>query len=269
MGSIFKSGIAYVNGGGGKTLKWDEYQALPEAIKMNGDTYYISDIDSYSTDSFAPVIYSESEREIGVWTDGKPLYEKSFTFLNKTSPMSNWADLIEVSYIDHLVSRRGHFILASNGDQLPIGGVYCQIDLRNGYLKYITASTGNTTVNIYLTIQYTKTADIPGSGSWTPQGVPAIHYSFDEHVVGTWVDGSTIYERTDIYSGETVINSGDWRNTPSSGMGIAKIIDVVCYQNNNTVFCFQAAKINNNIVQILAPVTIGITGITIRYTKSS
>ena len=48
----------------------------------------------------------------------------------------------------------------------------------------------------HITIQYTKTTDQPGSGTWTPQGVPAVHYSTDEQVVGTWTDGSTIYEKT-------------------------------------------------------------------------
>ena len=50
----------------------------------------------------------------------------------------------------------------------------------------------------YITLQYTKTTDTAGSGTWTPQGVPAIHYSTDEQVVGTWVDGSTLYEITGI-----------------------------------------------------------------------
>ena len=200
MGSIFKSGIAYVNGGGnGKTLKWDEYQALPEAIKMNGDTYYISDIDSYSTDSFAPVIYSEAEREIGVWTDGKPLYERTFTFLNKSVPVSSWTTLTTLTGIDRIVTRRGcwqsHY--NNNNNWLPVGGRYVQINfLATGELQFVATETGNTTIDLYITIQYTKTADVPGSGSWTPQGVPAHHYSTEEQIVGTWVDGSTMYEKT-------------------------------------------------------------------------
>ena len=46
-----------------------------------------------------------------------------------------------------------------------------------------------------LTIWYTKDSDTAGSGSWTPSGVPAVHYSTDEQVVGTWIDGRTIYQK--------------------------------------------------------------------------
>ena len=59
-----------------------------------------------------------------------------------------------------------------------------------------------------VTIRYTKTTDQAGSGQWTPQGVPAVHYSEDEHIIGTWIDGSTLYEKTVHFSvtSNTVFN---------------------------------------------------------------
>ena len=85
MGIFKLNGIDYMGGGGGggnaneEVLTWAEYCALTPEEKANGTTYYITDINGEGKDGFQPVIYSTEEREIGVWTDGKPLYQKSFT----------------------------------------------------------------------------------------------------------------------------------------------------------------------------------------------
>ena len=52
-----------------------EFDTLSDAEKVG--FINITDITSGSDDRFQPVIYSEEEREIGVYTDGKPLYEKT------------------------------------------------------------------------------------------------------------------------------------------------------------------------------------------------
>ena len=54
-------------------LTQSEYDALPDSKLTDGILYCIVE-----GEKFAPVIYSLEEREIGVWTDGKPLYQKSF-----------------------------------------------------------------------------------------------------------------------------------------------------------------------------------------------
>ena len=66
----------------------------------------------------------------------------------------------------------------------------------NGTIQISTPRNNKAAYIKYLTMQYTKTTDTAGSGKWTPQGVPAIHYSTDEQVIGTWIDGSTLYEKT-------------------------------------------------------------------------
>lgn len=146
---------------------------------------------------YLPTIYSEEEREVGVWTDGKPLYQK--TSLVSISTGTNTLDTI------------------TNGENIRIVeafAIYNDIQLLN--LNYFNSSndscviyTNQNTVycvagssfaysytKVLFTIQYTKTTDTAGSGSWTPSGTPAVHYSLTEQVVGTWVDGSTLYERT-------------------------------------------------------------------------
>ena len=83
MGKILRNNIEY-----GGTESWvgtqAEYDALP--IKYPNITYYITDTNG-NEDQFQPVIYSLEEREIGVWTDGKPLYQKTYIY-TPSAPLS-------------------------------------------------------------------------------------------------------------------------------------------------------------------------------------
>ena len=172
-----------------------QYDALSDAEKKNGKMYFITDANGDGS-QFQPIIYSEEEREIGVWTDGKPLYEK--TFNNITYGSQTTIDVSSLS-IDTVVAFGGTNKETSNNNQSTFGYYNSSSD-RTQY--YYNAS--NDTISIAptasghgsVTIRYTKTTDQAGSGTWTPQGVPTVHYSTDEQVVGTWIDGSTIYEKT-------------------------------------------------------------------------
>ena len=70
-------------------------------------------------------------------------------------------------------------------------------------------------------IWYTKDSDTPGSGEWTPSGVPTHHYSTDEQVVGTWIDGSTVYEKTF----DVVLNANSF-TIDTSALNIGKVVNV-------------------------------------------
>lgn len=192
------------NGGGGSadhiTLTQAEYDALVEAGTVDPDAFYFITDTNGQGDVFQPVIYSLEEREIGVWTDGKPLYEK--TFNNITYGSRTTIDVSSLN-IDTLVAFGGTNKEVLNDNQSTFGYYNSSSD-RTQY--YYNAS--NNTIIIApttsghgsVTIRYTKTTDQAGSGTWTPQGVPAVHYSADEHVVGTWIDGSPIYEVTKSFS---------------------------------------------------------------------
>ncbi len=155
-----------------------------------------------SGDYYASVIYSTEEREIGVWTDGKPLYENTLELssIPSTSPIS-----IDVSAlnIDVMASAIGEVYAISNGVivetmVLPAyisQSYYGAIRFLNDNVQILHTGLGDYSSG-KITIQYTKTTDVAGSGSWTPQGVPAVHYSTDEHIIGTWIDGKTLYEKT-------------------------------------------------------------------------
>jgi len=156
----------------------------------------VTDATSTPDNEFQPVIYSETEREIGVWIDGKPLYQKTFLVNNITISTSDWQNIEQISDIDTLVSTDGAVTIQYNGQQTGIGQYLCVSVTSSGYVRFYCSTWNGDTADVEVTIRYTKTTDTAGSGTWTPQGVPAVHYSTTEHVIGTWIDGSTVYERT-------------------------------------------------------------------------
>ena len=191
-----------VGGGGGnaneKELTYAEYQALSESQKNDGTTYYITDINGDGS-QFQPVIYSTEEREVGVWKDGKPLYEKTLYYEGNinTNTTTEIADLSSLSPdtilpIKTTIDESGWAVL-----DLPCEGFRLQISYTNKKVSLINSSNLSfQPARINFVVRYTKSTDTAGSGTWTPQGVPAIHYSTDEHVVGTWIDGKDIWEKT-------------------------------------------------------------------------
>ena len=144
-----------------------------------------------------PVIYSTEEREIGVWADGKPLYQKSFIKSNITLRSNAWFSTGETI-------PNGIAVDAEITNYEVDGASYnvaCNIETNGGVYLLQTRTIDIGVTNAVITVRYTKTTDTPGSGTWTPQGVPAVHYSTEERIVGTWVDGSTVYEKTIYYAG--------------------------------------------------------------------
>lgn len=207
MGIFKLNGIDYMGGGGGgnaneRVLTWAEYCALTEEEKTNGTTYYINDINGEGKDQFQPVIYSEEEREIGVWTDGRPLYQKTWNFnaisgstaslslgianINEINICPDGSNINKDIPLPYVHSNTQNII----GCFFVIGTEDTTLELRIG--QYMVGYVNS----VCLTARYTKTTDTPGSGTWTPQGVPTVHYSTDEHVIGTWIDGSTLYEKS-------------------------------------------------------------------------
>ena len=170
-------------------------------------------------DDFTPVgtpigiadIYSTEEREIGVWTDGKPLYQKTISF--GTLPNNT------TKSVEHSVSNIGTKFIANafskNSNNLTIPIPYAtapttdqaQIYIDNTYINIKTPSNMAGYTDTYITINYTKTTDTPGSGKYVPSGAPAVHYSTDEQLIGTWIDGKPLYQKT-INTGAMLSSSG-------------------------------------------------------------
>ena len=73
-----------------KEVTQAEYNAMPDSKLTDGVLYCIKDAPS-GPDGFPPLIYDTVEREVGVWTDGKPIYQKTIILTeNDFTKSNNW-----------------------------------------------------------------------------------------------------------------------------------------------------------------------------------
>lgn len=221
-----------------KEVTQAEYNALPASKMEDGVMYCITD--AHGADGYPPLIYSTEEREVGVWTDGKPLYQKTihinalpstpYTFQSYPHGVSNIDQICNyegvVRWADGNVSTFDRIAFFNNAVD-PGSCIICEVDKTD--IKII-AGADRHGLNADITVRYTKTTDTPGSGTWTTQGGFAQHYSTDEHVIGTWIDGKPFYEKT--------INFGTLPDNAQKSVShdisnLKKIISVDCVASNS------------------------------------
>ena len=251
-------------------------------------TYTVYGIQTGTTHSkFQPVIYSTEEREIGVWTDGKPLYQKTYTATITSG--TQWIDT-GLDAGDSIVESKG-VLLQNNGDILTLASGDSGVNAGINSMSVGVVTSGKWAVlfrtnnndargNLTLTLLYTKGTDTAGSGSWTPQGVPTHHYSTDEQVVGTYL-GETLYEKT-FYN--LNLTRGSWTTIAHSISNIAKIISfdgIILRTNDDIPFplnyfestnAFITTQVNKTNIECKVNISSGdyvLNNITIQYTKSS
>jgi hypothetical protein len=232
-------------------------------------------------------IYSFEERRIGVWVDGKPLYQKTMRFTSGWS-LGNWATLANLSSlnIERLVKTDGIFTRSSggttiqssfNGSIFPesTNSVQYKVSVRynnNGNLECLVLTYDDITY-IDVTLQYTKTTDVAGSGEYVPSGDKAVHYSANEEVIGTWIDGSTLYRK--VFSGLSlsVSANGTWVDTGINISNIDIITSCLCrgdvfvwniingFKNEGKLYLTTGLVAGSNIF--------GVNTIILEYTKTS
>ena len=185
-----------------KELTQAQYDALPASKLTDNILYCIKDVGIDEGDKFAPIIYSLDEREVGTWIDGKPLYQK--TIVHDTAlPFQQW-ERIDIGVNNAvIVNYDGKYHLGNyafpfsdlNYHRGADASEYCCCCGYDAHTIQVFQSISGYTVTCIITVWYTKNDEVPGSGSWTTSGVPAVHYSTNEQVIGTWIDGKTIYQK--------------------------------------------------------------------------
>lgn len=278
----------WVNGAGGggnaneRVLTKAEYEALTDAEKLNGTTYYINDAVPEGKE-IQPVIYSFEEREVGVWTDGKPLYERTFYKRNTTQTFNDFIDFATIDDFAECISiewtaRRsagGGLQYTGNGAAITEANLTYGILFRitsTGVLQYNIRNYGTDINDMWATVRYTKTTDTAGSGIWTTTGEYAHHYSTTEHAVGTWIDGSTIYQRTFEFSTVLSIEPSVFATTSISNSGMEKIINVEAISATGTRWQVGGACDTGSYVNLFnyrSNSTISIKYVTLQYTKTT
>ena len=228
-----------------------------------------------------PVIYSTEERCIGVWTDGKPLYEKTIEFgalpNNTTKNVAH-----NIANVDTIWVYGGFVYSTADTTDYEKWGINRPALNAIKYQWEATANRTNVKIvdgedfsgfSAVVTVRYTKTTDTAGDGDWSPLGISAVHYSEQEQVVGTWIDGKTIYGKLFTLENSLLINADSWGDTPISNTDKATIVDVKLWDTNGSIFTQIGANRDSQLgyVQILNSrnAAISINKIYLEYTKVS
>ena len=184
-----------------------QYDQLPEDVKNNGTVYYLVDGGLGLNNYITAFVYSSQEREVGVWATGKPLYQMTLMGEFSNTSEEPYTEIIldsesveDTLHAEDIFITEGSYLDASVVNSDSEANVSIDND-RNIVIriKGIVADA----IKYAVTIQYTKTTDVPGSGIVNQDALPSVHYSLAEHVVGTWIDGATLYERSYYVQGVT------------------------------------------------------------------
>lgn len=170
-------------------------------------------------------IYSTSEKIVGCWTDGRPVYQKTISC--GALPNSTQKEVAHgISNMGTVIKMSGYSVQTSASPR-----IYMDISSANNYwsvcvmvtptyIRLLTNSDLSSANETYITVQYTKTTDSANSFNY---GDPN-DYSTSEKIVGTWIDGSTLYQKT-INFGALPNNTNKYVALPS-GITVGKIKSV-------------------------------------------
>ena len=210
------TGSSWVNAIAKITVQYTKTTDEPIDAVVGKKTMYIASSDCYSTE----------EKEIGCWLDGKPLYKRTVIFNN---PASDRVDNLShgITNIDTIAryewaayDSAGTVISGFEGTASNWWS--SMFNISKSSVSYRIGSSWRMT-KLIVTLCYTKTTDIAGSGSYTPANGKAVHYSTDEQVIGTWINGKPLYRKT-FYVGNSVTMNAQY-NVPHDLVNIDEIVN--------------------------------------------
>ena len=122
--------------------------------------------------------YSTEERQVGVWTNGKPLYQKSWDLGSDLNLSANaWTQIASIVMSAYSIEKIVKGLTQSSTKEY-IGALNYSGNTNDTLYLF---NPRNSAVSIRLiTLQYTKTTDTPGSGIYIP--------SWDDLNLGFYVD---------------------------------------------------------------------------------
>lgn len=173
-----------------------EYDAL--ATKDPDTIYFITDSSAPSTYMGAyDTIYSTTEHVVGSFM-GKPIYQKTVNF----GALPNSVVKTVAHGVSNLELVIDAVIMAKNGSSgISISVPYVNVaNITYGCGFYVDstniaiqdASDLSAYNTCYVTIRYTKTTDTASAVEYASPN----DYSTSEKIVGTWIDGKPIYQKT-------------------------------------------------------------------------
>jgi len=225
-------------------------------------------------------LYSTDEKMIGQWIDGKPLYQKTISY-DTAITVTNTENTVIIANLDSLnidnavnlevsfkwdgIGRNTPFITYVTAGEIYVVA-FVNRDNISDVIEFKTKRPSGTTqiTEVKATIQYTKTTDSAISiGSDTD-------YSTEEKIVGTWIDGKALYQRSYNLGTAITVSPTTWTAT---GLDISSVENLIqCQGNNVGLSCpLIGTKAGDNTLKVVTTraESSSILYITIQYTKTT
>ena len=165
---------------------------------------------AYLTSEGNAEYYSTDEKVIGRWIDNKPLYQK-VVYLNDNDPTTTWTSKNiphNINNVDY-ISGYGFFQEAYDNNKSTFwlntvsGNEYFRCTFNKTNITIARSSNWVMQGYAWIILNYTKTTD---SAATTIQEDPN-EYSTDEKIIGKWIDGKPIYQKTYQFNTISTSNS--------------------------------------------------------------
>ena len=199
--------------------------------KVNGELVRSAGLYKVNTPMSVAEYYSTEEHKIGVWTNGKPIYQISITGLSLALTANAWTTLTGVT-IPNGEDLVGVECYGEYTEQYVINCTKVHLNKADGNIEVRCTESSTTLTGI--TLQYTKTTDSEKGGVYAPI-IPmqiASKYSIDEKVVGEWIDHKPLYQKS-IHLTDVLFPNNSRTIVPWTGY--ISDIDVIAYAEAVTV----------------------------------
>ena len=141
-------------------------------------------------------LYSTDEKIVGCWVDGKPIYKYTYvTTSDVTLANNSWATVFTYDGSIDIVAKTEAIRKTTTASECISYPVGCDVTSSTSTAVKFKVDASSSIVfkaGSVFTIYFTKTTDAANSfniGSDTD-------YSTDEKIVGTWIDGKPLYQKT-------------------------------------------------------------------------
>ena len=228
--------------------------------------YQLYDMSGMGVEAFR---FSTDEKPVGQWTDGKILYQRTFSFSTGTISSSTPTD-VTIASLGNTINVVNIFGVApwGSGGSSGTNGINgvapnnvkdgCRVTVTNGNLVFQAIGNWFSNQTALVTIQYTKTTDSP--------------LSSDEKFAGVTSGGEVIYERTIDYGSTVVIPNSGFTSIGMDASNISMILYAYGYHTDDARCCPLIAIKESNLVKCIAAragAGMELRYFTVRYTKSS
>ena len=285
---IIDANLGGGGGSGGHTILDPDGNSLPQeddlqftgAVSVTDDNVNgrtVVNISGGSNLILDAQIYTTEEKQVGVWTDKKPLYRKTiFNVAPNTVLMSNVDTFVNAEIKYEGLSPDDDY--KGFGDGFTTNSAFTFTET-GGVITYVPWSSGTDYIKKtadYITIYYTKTTDTAGSGGYEAYGFSPVIYSDVERVIGVWRDNKPLYQKTYHFNSLVTLNSNAWFDTGFKISDSVIVGNSVAFRDDNVAGqsfpVIASADIGTNqAIELLQTrnSSITISGFTIQYTKTS